>query len=157
MPGIADIVDAVGAEIAAHWSPSGNDEVIRRDFDNRELDGLAGRKVWLFDRGESEVEKAARGASTWEYRVRLVVAEPYTAAGGMPGEWIDERTQWVRETIVTPLGNERRRPVLQANPFARACWPHRAEVLDGVDPEGKRYEKLFLVQVEIDYRRTVRV
>jgi hypothetical protein len=157
MPGIIDVVDAVEAEVGARWQPSAPDELVRKDFVITELTALVGRRVWLFHRNEEQVGKAARGVDLMEYRVSLVVAERYTAQGEMPKEWLDERTRWVNDTIVGPLGDERRRPVLQANAFARECWPQRAQVQDGFNPEdGKKFEKTLFVLVEIDYRRLVR-
>lgn len=154
MGGIAEVLDAVAAELGTLWAPAPPDSIVRAEFDEAELSTLAGRRVWIYERGWGQVSKAARRATLNEYRVGIVAAERHAAEGPIPAAWFDERTAWVDAVIVGPLGDERRR--LAANAFAAECYPQRAEVLEGIDPAGKRYERLFLVLVEIDYRRILR-
>lgn len=154
--GITDVVEAVAAEAEARWQPAAPDKLERAEFAAVFLEDLAGRRAWVFQRGEAQVGKAGRKVNLMEYRVSLVFAEKYPDAGEVPAAWLDEWLDWVRRTFLAPLGDEQRRPVLAANKFARACWPQRAELMEPADREANRREKLFLCLVELDYRRTVR-
>lgn len=95
---IIEIADAAVAKIAAHWQPTGDNQVRRTYTPGLNLKSLpAGRdvQVWFEEWGQSDI--ATRAEDRNSYVVWFAVYELYTIDGDVPNEWVDERVEFTKE------------------------------------------------------------
>lgn len=107
---IVDVRDAVVADIAARWSPSGPDGVTaawveRLSFDASDPDAvLTGRRVYVLA-VNPQLAALARGYWRNTYTVAVLVAERYTGTGDPPDSWVNGLVKWWQDKILYPLSS----------------------------------------------------
>lgn len=113
---LTEVGDIVVAKLIDVWEPAEPDAVQREYGVEADLDTLEGRRVYVFALGDGEAERLDRATVVWEYRLGIVVVERYeraaagstvSAAGLPPKEWMDERVEFCRETVLDTLNVDR--------------------------------------------------
>lgn len=149
---ILDVCDAVAAALTTEiGGPPGDpaatvERVYQADIETR---SLTGRKVYVMPGSYAGVERPTRGERSQDNTVTVLVVERYTDQGPPPNDWLDERVEWVEETVFDLLDDEADVPA--AILALGNVWPQTSEVLV-FDQEMLREKNLFFSVVGITYR-----
>ena len=95
---ILTMLDSLVTRISTQWGPTGNDAVSRVYQTPVKTSEIVGRKVYLFP-AEYDDESATRAEDLITYRVAIIVAERYEAAGEPTVAWVDTRVDFVNDLL----------------------------------------------------------
>ena len=99
--GILTLGDAIVSAVSTLWNPSAPSAISRvyQIPDSVNVKSIDGRQVWLFPVEYSD-ETANRLEDVNTYKFVFVVAEKYASAGNPPVSWVDDRVDWVSDSLI---------------------------------------------------------
>lgn len=163
---IAEYVkDVLNAAINAG---SGDAVEVKRAWElTHDLANMTGRKIDVYPVGYADGGPVTRGESFSDVTITTVIIERYEgdleSSGGdnpiVPVEWVDERVNFVSETVVDVLGSVTETVLVGStdSPFKLGEWWTETQVVTQIcDPDFLRMQKVFWSEVETTFRRIAR-
>lgn len=113
--GVLTVGDAIVSSISTQWNTTAPNAVTRvyQIPDTATAKNLTGRQVWLFP-VEYEDQPGTRAEDIHTYKFVFVVAEKNTTAGPPATAWVDDRVDWVADSLIDWIqyGRDSSHPVL---------------------------------------------
>jgi hypothetical protein len=148
---ILSLCDALVSAVTTGWVPTAPDAVTRVYQIPVKVESLSGRQVWIFPVSYGD-EPATRGEDLNSYRVAVVVAERYTAAGDPTSNWIDTRVNFVKDEIVDGLEFVRGSDNGLLSISTREIWTAERSEVPVYDVELLTQKKLFWCEIEFVFQ-----
>lgn len=149
---IIEIANAVKSRIEFGWDVPAPATVTRKYLldveDERGLQSLSGRQVYVFPAAMVDAGEIARSRiAETEYRIAVLIVEPYTTAGQPSNSWLDERLAWVESDIWNKLA-----PSDSLRSYESDVWTETAEMLVAYDAAILREQRAFWCEFEFGFR-----
>jgi len=129
--------------------------VSRRYVATDEYATMTGRKIRVYPEGYTDAERLTKRRTYKELRVVVVVEERYEAPGvagdndPVPTAWVDERVDWVEESVFDPLNDK---GVHGNDLLADRFRNYTCEVTVVADPQRLQESKVFFSLITVSYR-----